>query len=347
MAKKDKKESKVKEAGNLDDVFKVLEQKYGSGVIMLLGKSKIEPIDVISTGSLMLDNALGIGGLPRGRVVELYGAEGGGKTTLALQVIAQAQKLGGEVAFVDAEHSLDLNLASSVGVNVETLCVSQPDYGEQALEIVELLVSSGKLSVVVVDSVAALTPKAEIDGDMDDVQMGAQARMMGKALRKINGKVSKTNTLVIFINQLRSKIGTMGDPDVTPGGRALKFYASVRLDIRRIAALKQGENVIGNRTKITVKKNKLAPPFKVVETDLIFGKGINRVGEVIDLACDKDLFDRTGSWFSYNGERLAQGKQQLCDLLNTKPELLKEIEDKITGIIDVPKVVNDENQQNV
>lgn len=311
----------------LDQILKEIQKEHGSGVIRLLGDSKIEKVDVIPTGSYLLDRALIIGGLPRGRVVELYGAEGGGKTSLSLHAIANVQKRGGRGAFVDAEHALDLALAQNLSVNISQLVFSQPDFGEQALDVTLALVDSGLFEIVVVDSVAALVPKAELEGDMEDQQMGAQARMMGKALRKIVARAGKTNTCVVFINQLRSKIGGFGfgDPDVTPGGRSLKFAASIRIDIRRIGSVKQGEDVIGNRVKIKVVKNKLAPPFRELETELIFGKGISRENEILEFASNLGIVEKSGSWYAYGSEKLGQGKIEACKLLTANPHIVDKI----------------------
>ena len=315
----------------LDLAIKQMDKAFGKGTLIRLGDKDIEPIESISTGSLGLDLALGIGGLPKGRVIEIYGPESSGKTTLTLHAIAECQKAGGVCAFIDAEHALDVTYAKALGVDTDNLLVSQPDFGEQALEILETVIRSGAVDLVVVDSVAALTPKVEIDGDMDDQQVGVQARLMSKALRKITGVMHKMNTTVIFINQIRMKIGMMGygSPETTTGGNALKFYSSVRLDIRRIASLKQGEEVIGNRTKVKVVKNKVAPPFKLAEFDIMFGEGISRIGEIIDYGVKLDIIDKAGAWFSYGDSKIGQGKEKSKLFLMDNPELLQEIEDKI------------------
>jgi len=308
-----------------------IEKQFGKGSIMRLGqKGAIQPIDAIPTGAISIDFALGVGGVPRGRVVEIFGPESSGKTTLALQVIAEAQKLGGMAAFVDAEHALDASYAQKLGVDVDNLLVSQPDNGEQALEIVEVLIRSGGVDVVVVDSVAALVPKAEIEGEMGEAQMGLQARLMSQALRKLTGVVSKSKTCLVFINQLREKIGVMfGNPETTTGGRALKFYASVRLDIRRIASIKDGDTVVGGRTRVKVVKNKVAPPFREAEFDIMYGEGISRTGDLLDLAVDKRIVDKSGTWFAYNGERLGQGRENAKQFLKENPEVCRTIEDRV------------------
>jgi recombination protein RecA len=308
-----------------------IEKQFGKGSIMRLGqKGGILPIETISTGAISIDYALGIGGMPRGRVVEIYGPESSGKTTLALQVIAQAQKTGGMAAFVDAEHALDASYAQKLGVDLESLLVSQPDNGEQALEIVEVLIRSGGVDVVVVDSVAALVPRAEIEGEMGEAQMGLQARLMSQALRKLTGVVSKSKTCLIFINQLREKIGVMfGNPETTTGGRALKFYASVRVDIRRIASIKEGEAVVGGRTRVKVVKNKLAPPFREAEFDVMYGEGISREGDLLDLAVENKVIEKSGAWFAYGGERLGQGRENVKQFLRDHPEITRTIEDRV------------------
>jgi recombination protein RecA len=315
----------------LELALKQIDKSFGKGSLIRLGDKPIEKIDFISTGSLGLDDALGIGGVPQGRVVEIYGPESSGKTTLTLHIIAQSQKKGGVCAFIDAEHALDVGYAKNLGVDTENLLVSQPDYGEQALEIVDTLIRSGAVDLVVIDSVAALTPKVEIDGEMDDVTMGVQARLMSKALRKITANINKLQTTVIFINQLRQKIGGMsyGNNETTTGGNAIKFYASVRIDIRRIATLKQGEKPIGNRTRAKVVKNKVAPPFRQAEFDIMYGEGISKTAEIVDYAVALDIIDKSGSWFSYNDEKLGQGKENARMFLKENPELLQEIEDKI------------------
>src|ERR687887_2859685 len=308
-----------------------IEKQFGKGSIMRLGqKGAIQPIDAIPTGAISIDYALGVGGVPRGRVVEIFGPESSGKTTLALQVIAEAQKLGGMAAFVDAEHALDAEYARKLGVEHENLLVSQPDNGEQALEIVEVLVRSNSVDVVVVDSVAALVPRAEIDGEMGEAQMGLQARLMSQALRKLTGVVSKSKTCLIFINQLREKIGVMfGNPETTTGGRALKFYASVRIDIRRIASIKDGDQVIGGRTRVKVVKNKVAPPFREAEFDVMYGEGISREGDLLDLAVDKRIVEKSGTWFAFNGERLGQGRENVKQFLRDNPATFRTIEERV------------------
>jgi len=305
-----------------------IERQFGKGAIMRMGDpSVVRDIGVVSTGSLQLDVALGIGGLPRGRVVEIYGPEASGKTTLTLEVVAQAQKLGGSAAFIDAEHALDPQYAEKIGVDVDELLVSQPDTGEQALEIADMIVRSGAVDVVVIDSVAALTPKAELEGDMGDSHVGLQARLMSQALRKLTANIKRSNTLVIFINQIRMKIGVMfGSPETTTGGNALKFYSSVRLDIRRIGALKRGDEVVGNETRVKVVKNKLAPPFKKVEFDILYGEGISRQGELIDLGVQHGIVEKSGAWYSYNGDRIGQGRDNVREFLKQNPEVAGEID---------------------
>jgi recombination protein RecA len=308
-----------------------IEKQFGKGSIMRLGqRGAIAQIEFISTGSISIDYALGVGGLPRGRVIEIFGPESSGKTTLALQVIAEAQKTGGMAAFVDAEHALDAQYAQKLGVDLENLLVSQPDNGEQALEIVEVLIRSNSVDVVVVDSVAALVPKAEIEGEMGEAQMGLQARLMSQALRKLTGVVSKSKTTLIFINQLREKIGVMfGNPETTTGGRALKFYASVRIDIRRIASIKDGDQVVGGRTRVKVVKNKVAPPFREAEFDIMYGEGISREGDLLDLAVEKRIVEKSGAWFAYNGDRLGQGRENAKQFLKDNPEIRQTIEDRV------------------
>ncbi|MEN6467217.1 MAG: recombinase RecA [Syntrophaceae bacterium] len=308
-----------------------IERQFGKGTIMRLGGSeKLADVQVIPTGCLSLDFALGVGGVPRGRVIEIYGPESGGKTTLALHIIAEAQKTSGLAAFIDAEHALDVTYARKIGVNTDDLLISQPDTGEQALEIAEVLVRSGALDVMVIDSVAALVPRSELEGDMGDAQMGLQARLMSQALRKLTGSISKSKTTVIFINQLRSKIGVfMGNPETTTGGNALKFYASMRLDIRRITAIKQGDNVIGNRTRVKVVKNKVAPPFREAEFDIIFGEGVSKEGDILDIAAENSIVEKSGAWYSFKGERLGQGRENVKSLLREKPELCKAVEDEV------------------
>ena len=314
-----------------------IEKQFGKGSIMRLGEAEVaKDIQVVSTGSLGLDIALGVGGLPRGRVIEIYGPESSGKTTLTLSVIAQMQKFGGTAAFIDAEHALDPQYAQKLGVNVQELLISQPDNGEQALEIADMLVRSGSVDVVVVDSVAALTPKAEIEGEMGQPQMGLHARLMSQALRKLTGNISRSNTMVIFINQIRMKIGVMfGNPETTTGGNALKFYASVRIDIRRTGAIKKGEEVIGSETRAKVVKNKVAPPFKQANFDILYGEGISREGEIIELGVEKKIIDKSGAWYSYGKERIGQGKDNTREYLRDHPEMAQEIEAKIRAELGV------------
>ena len=315
-----------------------IEKQFGKGSIMRLGVGEVvEAIEVVSTGSLGLDIALGVGGLPRGRVVEIYGPESSGKTTLTLQVIAQMQKMGGTCAFIDAEHALDTGYAQKLGVNLQELLISQPDTGEQALEIVDALVRSGSVDLVVIDSVAALTPKAELEGEMGDSLPGLQARLMSQALRKLTGTVKKTNTMVVFINQIRMKIGVMfGNPETTTGGNALKFYSSVRLDIRRTGSIKRGEEVIGSETKVKVVKNKVAPPFKVAEFDILYGEGISREGEIIDLGVEAKIVDKSGAWYAYKGEKIGQGKDNAREFLRENPAISLEIENRVREALGVP-----------
>ena len=328
-----------------------IERQFGKGTVMRLGDHQASrDIQTISSGSLSLDIALGIGGLPRGRVVEIYGPESSGKTTLALQAIANCQKNGGTAAFVDAEHALDPIYAGKLGVNLDELLVSQPDTGEQALEIVDMLVRSNAVDIVIVDSVAALVPKAEIEGEMGDSHVGLHARLMSQALRKLTGNIKRSNCLVIFINQIRMKIGVMfGSPETTTGGNALKFYASVRLDIRRIGSVKQGDEVIGSETRVKVVKNKVAPPFKQVEFEILYGHGVSREGEIIELGVNQGLVEKSGAWFSYNGQRIGQGKQNVVQFLRERPEMAKEIEDKIraANIVAVNNTVDSEVEDEV
>ncbi len=315
-----------------------IEKQFGKGSIMRLGEGEvIEDIQVVSTGSLGLDIALGVGGLPRGRVVEIYGPESSGKTTLTLQVIAEMQKLGGTAAFIDAEHALDIQYAQKLGVNLQDLLISQPDTGEQALEIVDALVRSGSIDLIVIDSVAALTPKAELEGEMGDSLPGLQARLMSQALRKLTGTIKKTNTMVIFINQIRMKIGVMfGNPETTTGGNALKFYASVRLDIRRTGNIKKGEEVIGSETKVKVVKNKVAPPFKTAEFDILYGEGISREGEIIDMGVTARILEKSGAWYAYNGEKIGQGKDNAREFLRENPDIAREVENKVREGLGIP-----------
>ncbi len=314
----------------LESAIKVIEKKYGAGAVMRLGQTKTLNVDAIPTGSMTLDMALGIGGMPRGRIVEVYGPESSGKTTVALSVIAQAQKLGGEAAFIDVEHALDPNYAKALGVNIDNLLVSQPDSGEQALEIAEALIRSGAIDVIVLDSIAAMTTRAEIDGEMGDLHVGQLARLMSQAMRKLTAAISKSSCVAIFINQVREKIGVMyGNPETTPGGRALKFYSSVRIEVRRGEVIKDGSQIIGASTRCKVVKNKVAPPFKEAEFDMMYGTGISRTGEVLDIATDLEIIKKGGSWFSYNDQKLGQGRDNVKELLANNPELMKEIEEKI------------------
>ena len=307
-----------------------LDKTFGKGSVMKLGDNPVEPIETISSGSIGLDLALGVGGYPRGRIVEIYGPESSGKTTLAIHAIAEAQKAGGIAAFIDAEHAFDINYAQKLGVDIENLLVSQPDHGEQALEIADALIRSGAVDVIVIDSVAALTPRSEIEGEMADSQMGLQARLMSQALRKLTANISKTNCLCIFINQLREKIGVMfGNPETTTGGNALKFYSTVRVDIRRVSQIKEGEKYLGNRVRAKVVKNKVAPPFKQAEFDIIFGEGISKIGEIIDLGADLEIIQKSGSWYSYDNNKLGQGREQVKKLLLDNPDLANQIESKI------------------
>ena len=325
---KEKKDSEREKA--LADAFKTIEKAYGKGSIMKLGDQAMEKIDVIPTGSIALDVALGAGGYPKGRIIEIYGPESSGKTTFALHAIAEAQKNGGYAAFIDAEHALDPSYAKALGVDTDNLILSQPDNGDQALEIVEALVRSDAIDIIVIDSVAALVPKAEIEGDMGSSYIGLQARLMSQAMRKLAGIINKTKTVAIFINQIREKVGVLfGSPETTSGGRALKFYATIRLDIRRVDQIKQGTEAIGNLVRVKVVKNKVAPPFKTAEIDLIYGKGISREGEILDIASNLDIVDKSGAWFSYNGERLGQGRENVKQLLKENSALAKELEEKI------------------
>ena len=323
-----KKQQELKEKNkSLEAAISQIDQNFGKGSVMRLGQQQALDVEAISTGSLSLDLALGIGGLPKGRIIEIYGPESSGKTTLALQVVAEAQKAGGICAFVDAEHAMDPAYAKKLGVKTDELLISQPDTGEQALEITDTLIKSGSVSVLVVDSVAALTPKAELEGEMGDHHVGLQSRLMSQALRKITGSVSKSNTMVIFINQIRMKIGVMfGNPETTSGGNALKFYSSVRMDIRRIGAIKDKDQVIGNSTRVKVIKNKVSPPFKVVEFDLMYGKGISKVGELIDLGAKADVIEKSGAWYAYKGEKIGQGKENAKSYLEKNPKIAEEIE---------------------
>ena len=324
----------VDKSKQLDNALGQIERQFGSGTVMRMGEKRHEKIPAIPTGSLGLDIALGIGGLPRGRIVEIYGPESSGKTTLTLEVIAQCQKLGGTAAFIDAEHALDPIYAAKLGVNVDELLVSQPDTGEQALEVADIMVSSGGVDILVIDSVAALVPKAEIEGEMGDHHVGLQARLKSQALRKITGNVKKSDTLVIFINQIRHKIGVMfGSPETTAGGNALKFYSSVRMDIRRIGTVKDGDEAVGNETRVKVVKNKVSPPFKQAEFQILYNKGINRLGELIDKGADLDIIEKAGAWYSYEGEKIGQGKANSIEFLEQNPKLLKTIEKQVIEAI--------------
>ena len=327
----------------LDLAMTQIEKQFGKGSILRLGTKEVVPVSVIPTGSLSFDNALGVGGMPRGRVVEIFGPESSGKTTLALQVVAEAQKLKGTAAYIDAEHALDPGYAGKLGVDVDNLLVSQPDYGEQALEIAETLVRSGGVDIVVVDSVAALVPKAELDGEMGDSHMGLQARLMSQALRKLTGIVFKSNTCFIFLNQIREKIGVMfGNPETTTGGRALKFYSSVRVDVRRIAAIKEGDRVVGNRTKVKIVKNKVAAPFRDAEFDILFGEGISREGDLLDLGTERGQIEKSGAWYSYGGERIGQGRENARTFLRDNPEIRARLESEIRAALGLPKVATEE-----
>ncbi|MCF8057026.1 MAG: recombinase RecA [Desulfocapsa sp.] len=316
--------------GSVDNAISQIQRQFGNGSIMRLGNQETPKMPVISTGSLSLDIALGVGGFPKGRIAEIYGPESSGKTTLALHVVAESQKNGGTAAFIDAEHALDTAYAKRLGVDVDNLLVSQPDYGEQALEIAEILIRSGGVDVIVIDSVAALTPKAEIDGNVGDSHMGLQARLMSQAMRKFTGVLNRSNTVLIFINQIRMKIGVMfGNPETTTGGNALKFYSSLRLDIRRIGSLKDGQEIVGNRTKVKVVKNKVAPPFKIAEFDIVYGEGISKAGDLLDLAVEQDIVDKSGSWYSYLDERIGQGRENAKRFLTDNPEMFSEIDQKV------------------
>jgi len=315
---------------SVDNAISQIQRQFGKGSIMRLGSKETENIPVVPTGALSLDIALGIGGIPKGRITEIYGPESSGKTTLSLHVVAEAQKAGGTAAFIDAEHALDTKYAERLGVDVDNLLVSQPDFGEQALEIAEILIRSGGIDVIVIDSVAALTPKAEIDGNVGDHHVGVQARLMSQAMRKFTGVLNRSNTILIFINQIRMKIGVMfGNPETTTGGNALKFYSSLRLDIRRIGQLKDGQDLIGNRTKVKVVKNKCAPPFKQAEFDIVYGEGISKIGDMLDLAVDLEIIEKSGSWYSYNEERIGQGRENAKRFLSDQPEMCLDIENKV------------------
>ena len=337
----DNKEERIKA---LNTAISQLERNYGEGTIMKLGENTHMAVQAVHTGSIALDMALGIGGVPRGRIIEIFGPESSGKTTVALHIVAEVQKLGGEAAFIDAEHALDPVYAKAIGVDIDNLLVSQPDCGEDALEITETLVRSGAIDVVVIDSVAALVPRSEIEGDMGSSQVGAQARLMSQAMRKLSAVISKTNAVVIFINQLREKVGVIyGNPETTTGGRALKFYASVRIDVRKTEQLKNGNDIYGNRVKCKIVKNKLAPPFRVAEFDIMYGQGISRLGEIIDFAVMMDIIKKSGSWFSYEGERLCQGKDNVRKILEENPALAAEIEAKIRALKSKGDIVNEED----
>ena len=321
----------------LEQVLADIEKQFGKGAIMKLGSSEHMEIDVTSTGSLSLDIALGVGGFPKGRIIEIYGPESSGKTTIALHAIAEVQKNGGRAAFIDAEHALDPVYAQKLGVNINELLLSQPDTGEQALEICDALVKSEAVSIVVIDSVAALVPQAEIEGEMGDSHVGLQARLMSQALRKLSGTISKTKTTAIFINQLREKVGVLfGNPETTPGGRALKFYSTIRLDIRRGEQIKMGESVIGNKTNIKVVKNKVAPPFRTATVDIMYGEGVSKTGELVDLASENNIIQKSGAWFSYNGEKIGQGRENVKQYLKMNPDILEEIENKVRDIYNIP-----------
>jgi recombination protein RecA len=338
--------SEIEREKAVDLAISQIEKQFGKGSIMRLGDDEfISDVPAIPTGSLSLDIALGVGGIPRGRVVEIFGPESGGKTTLALHVVAEAQKRGGLAAFVDAEHALDVAYARNIGVNTDDLLISQPDTGEQALEIAEVLVRSGALDILVVDSVAALVPRSELEGDMGDAQMGLQARLMSQALRKLTGSIGRSKTTVVFINQLRMKIGTFfGNPETTTGGNALKFYSTMRLDIRRIASIKQGQDVIGNRTRVKVVKNKVAPPFRGAEFDIIFGEGISVEGDVLDLAADHEIIEKSGAWYSYKGERIGQGRENTKKFLVENPDILQQVEDEVREKFNLKKTEEKEGQ---
>ncbi len=334
MAKSSKESQTKDKEKSLQSALSQIETQFGPGTIMRMGDREFQNIPSISTGSLGLDVALGIGGLPKGRVVEIFGPESSGKTTLTLQIIAECQKAGGTAAFIDAEHALDPSYAEKIGVNVDDLLLSQPDTGEQALEVADIMVKSESVDVLVIDSVAALVPRAEIEGDMGDHHVGLQARLMSQALRKITGSIQKSNTLVIFINQIRMKIGVMfGNPETTTGGNALKFYSSVRLDIRRIGTVKDGDEVTGNETRVKVVKNKVSPPFKQAEFQIIYNKGINRTGELVDMAADKKIIEKAGAWYSYEGEKIGQGKSNACEFLDANQKISQEIEKKLFDAI--------------
>ena len=340
------RETTVERDKALDMALVQIEKQFGKGSIMRMGDKEIVPIPAISTGALALDIALGVGGLPRGRVVEIYGPESSGKSTLAMHVVAEAQRTGGVCAYVDAEHAMDPAYAQAIGMDIDSLLISQPDTGEQALEITDMLIRSGAIDVVVIDSVAALTPRAEIEGEMGDSHVGLQARLMSQALRKLTGTLHKTNTIAIFINQLREKIGVMfGSPETTPGGRALKFYSSVRLDIRRIEAIKDGVEVVGNRTRVKVVKNKVASPFKQCEFDIMYGKGISREGSVLDIGVDQDIVKKSGAWYTYEGEQLGQGRENAKNFLTANPEVMVEISERVKAAVGLSDVQPEEEDE--
>lgn len=340
------KEKELDKDKMLDQVLADIEKQFGKGSIMRLGGNNTRVMDVCSTGSLSLDIALGAGGYPKGRIVEIYGPESSGKTTFALHAIAEVQKTGGRAAFIDAEHALDPVYAKKLGVNIDDLLLSQPDTGEQALEICEALVRSEAISIVVIDSVAALVPQAEIEGEMGDSHVGLQARLMSQALRKLSGTINKTNTIVIFINQLREKVGVMfGNPETTPGGRALKFYSTIRLEVRRAEQIKQGESVVGNRTVIKVVKNKVAPPFRIANVDIMYGEGVSKEGELVDLASDIGVIDKSGAWYSYNGEKIGQGKENVKQLFKENTKLMTEIENKVREHYSIKNRNNEKNKE--
>ncbi len=335
-------------SGSIENAINQIHRQFGKGSIMRLGEHELEKIPVIPTGTLSMDIALGVGGLPKGRVTEIYGPEASGKTTLALHVIAEAQKMGGTAAFIDAEHALDTSYAERLGVNIDDLLISQPDFGEQALEIAEILIRSGGVDIIVIDSVAALVPRAEIDGNVGDSHVGLQARLMSHAMRKFTGVLNRSNTVLIFINQIRMKIGVMfGNPETTTGGNALKFYSSLRLDIRKISQIKDGQEVIGNRTKVKVVKNKVAPPFKTAEFDIIYGEGISKTGDMLDLAVDLDIVDKSGAWYSYNGERIGQGRENAKRFLMDHQDMVTEITGKVRaayGLTEEPEEKSGESE---
>jgi recombination protein RecA len=338
----------------LDNALRQIEKQFGKGSVMKLGESAHMKIDVIPSGSLALDIALGIGGFPRGRIIEVFGPESSGKTTVALHAIAEVQRVGGTAAFIDAEHALDPSYASKLGINIDELLLSQPDTGEQALEIAEALVRSGAVDIIVIDSVAALVPKAEIEGDMGDSHVGLQARLMSQALRKLSGAINKSNTIAIFINQLREKIGVMfGNPETTPGGRALKFYSSVRLDVRRVESIKQGNDMVGNRTRIKVVKNKVAPPFKQADIDIMYGEGISKEGSIIDIGAEMDIIQKSGAWYSFNGDRLGQGRENSKQFLKDNPQVADILENKIrenanlSATVDADLLNNEEDDEDL